>query len=517
MECNFALPDFQGRIIRRLGLTAVIFVCCFYLTLAAGINLGDEAWFLQVVRRVAEGDRLYSDVFFGAGPLAIYLSVPIVRLFGPQILVTKALVAAYYTLCMILGLEILKTLGVRGWLRILFVVGLFGIIPTYAPSGYQALATVFILAAFRTSLALTERKVADPFWLTGLGGLWAGLGFATKQNVGLYLLLAVMATLLLSGAMRWGAGEPRQRWLIFAEPLIVSTGTAAAMFFPVVFQGGLPSFIDYGVINKQTYLRLSGIPYSEGIQEFFLNLRAMSAAPGLEALIRTLPSSLFLLPPALGIAWLVWYLRSDRCSRLAGIVAAIFGGAAFLTVFPRADYPHIMPIMPVLFVVGTWLLANIWPRASEPLLVFRLAVLAGLALALAWPALLLVRGDRVISTIPNFQGPFLRPEFEKQLSWQIQELRRISTDTELFLLMPQAGFYYLSAGIRNPTPFDYPLATAFGVNGEQAVITAIAEGRITHVCWQYWPWVLRPASLEEFVANHLRLLTRLGACTLYSR
>ena len=83
--------------------------------------------------------------------------------------------------------------------------------------------------------------------------------------------------------------------------------------------------------------------------------------------------------------------------------------------------------------------------------------------------------------------------------------------------MPQAGFYYLSAGIRNPTPFDYPLATAFGVNGEQAVITAIAEGRITHVCWQYWPWVLRPASLEEFVANHLRLLTRLGACTLYSR
>jgi len=304
MACNFTLPDFQGRIIRRVGLSAVIFGCCFYLTLAAGINLGDEAWFLQVTRRVAEGGRLYSDVFFGAGPLAIYLSVPIVRLFGPQILVTKALVAASYTVCMVLGLEILKTLGVQGWLRILFVVGLFGIIPTYAPSGYQALATVFILAAFRVSLALTEREVAQPFWLAGLGGLWAGLGFATKQNVGLYLLLAVMATLLLSGAMRWEPGTPRQRWLIFAQPLVVSTGTAAAMFLPVVFQGSLPSFIDYGVINKQTYLRLSGIPYSEGVQEFFSNLRGLLAEPGFQALARTIQSSLFcrLLSVLLGLS-----------------------------------------------------------------------------------------------------------------------------------------------------------------------------------------------------------------------
>ena len=41
----------------------------------SGVNTRDEAWFLQVVARVADGDVLYGDVFFGSTPLSVWLAL----------------------------------------------------------------------------------------------------------------------------------------------------------------------------------------------------------------------------------------------------------------------------------------------------------------------------------------------------------------------------------------------------------------------------------------------------------
>ena len=50
-----------------------------------------------------------------------------------------------------------------------------------------------------------------------------------------------------------------------------------------------------------------------------------------------------------------------------------------------------------------------------------------------------------------------------------------------FLLVPDAGLYYLITGMRNPTPYDYPYVTAFGRNGEAQTAAAIRRGEITKV------------------------------------
>ena len=55
-------------------------------------------------------------------------------------------------------------------------------------------------------------------------------------------------------------------------------------------------------------------------------------------------------------------------------------------------------------------------------------------------------------------------------------------DEPQFLAMREAGFYYLLSDVRNPTPYDFPLATAFGRTGQEELVARIRRGEIAAVC-----------------------------------
>ena len=61
-------------------------------------------------------------------------------------------------------------------------------------------------------------------------------------------------------------------------------------------------------------------------------------------------------------------------------------------------------------------------------------------------------------------------------------LARAGADGPLFLATPEAGFYYLLADVPNPTPFDYPLATAFGRTGQEELAARIRRGDLDAAC-----------------------------------
>lgn len=75
------------------------------------------------------------------------------------------------------------------------------------------------------------------------------------------------------------------------------------------------------------------------------------------------------------------------------------------------------------------------------------------------------------------------------------------------------------AGLKNPTPFDYPLATAFGRKGESEVVAAISRRQICTVCLDsrgLSPLTpLRPVILVRYVQEHMELSRDLGFCTLH--
>ena len=59
--------------------------------MGGGIRIGDSNWFLYLVDRVAHGDSLYLDRFYGVTPLAVWAGLPGVLLIGAQAAVVKGL------------------------------------------------------------------------------------------------------------------------------------------------------------------------------------------------------------------------------------------------------------------------------------------------------------------------------------------------------------------------------------------------------------------------------------------
>ncbi len=78
--------------------------------------------------------------------------------------------------------------------------------------------------------------------------------------------------------------------------------------------------------------------------------------------------------------------------------------------------------------------------------------------------------------------------------------------------------WYVLSGVHNPTPFDYPLVTAFGLEGQATVRQAIIEGEITVVCMEPpTGYYLTARELEDYVLQAMRPGEDVGACQLYHR
>ena len=58
----------------------------------------DEAWYLQVIRRVVSGETLYRDVCYETTPFSVYLTSLLALPLGPEILTIKATLALCFAL-----------------------------------------------------------------------------------------------------------------------------------------------------------------------------------------------------------------------------------------------------------------------------------------------------------------------------------------------------------------------------------------------------------------------------------
>jgi hypothetical protein len=103
------------------------------------------------------------------------------------------------------------------------------------------------------------------------------------------------------------------------------------------------------------------------------------------------------------------------------------------------------------------------------------------------------------------------------------ERLRSLTGGSVFIIRGDASYYYLAGGLRNPTPFDFPVLSDFGSSGEEGVIDSIEAHRIHFVCVPasdgHPPLSgpdFRPLALEHAVRRDMYRVARLSLCDLYS-
>ncbi|MBI1762630.1 MAG: glycosyltransferase family 39 protein [Acidobacteria bacterium] len=506
-----------------VGLLLFIGVGLWFSITADGVG-NDEAWSLQVVWRMQTGETLYRDIFCGVLPLAFYLTLALTKLLGAEILVIKLSVVLCQALAVWTAARVMQQLTGTSRYQGFLTGALLLYATPRATALYQPLATLFLLLCYHAVLAHqqaeSETRQARRWLLAA--GVWAGCCVATKQNVGGYALAALWLALACKHWRGADAVPAARAWGAFGrEALSVTLAaglTVGLILLPVWWRGGLPELFDYAVANKQTYLKLGGISYFAGLRE----LGQMLVAPlSCCALLRVYVDLIYLLPPlTLGGLALLWRRRLAVAERQALAVVSCFLGAALLTLYPRADHLHLDYIAPVLLigVLAGWQQLCVQWRTPWAAYVERAAVLSlvfGLALFLASSLRNLRSAQTAWVNLPHYRYKLLRADELLLKQTQAERLRARAASEPVLLLSGAAGFYYLVTGLPNPTPFDYPLATALGRHGETDIIAALAQKRIRAVCLERRGDQLAPARLEHYVIENLQREEDLGECTLY--
>jgi hypothetical protein len=477
---------------RDLPIAGVVFVVAMARSLADGIGLADESWFLQVLARIGAGDVLYKDVALGVTPLSVYVTSWITSFTGIEIVAVKVATNACFAATAFVTARIAATAGLsRGSAWTIAAAMLVWGRPHGNPP-YTAMA----LAAFATAAWMVLRNASASAdrasrrrWLAA--GVACGLSLCAKQNVGLLALVAVVASIVLtSGRGVAATGGVRGPLSHMAAGVALAV---AVVIWPVTMSGGWTAFRDYAFAAKDIYVQSASVSYLASLRDGFHNpLHALTV----------------ILPIAAAIAVALTWRRVDR-------LIALFAVAATLTALPRWDRFHMAYAVPFHALAIASALAARRQRRSVAPWHAGLAVTIAVALVLVPAARVLANGYRP-STLDHFRGPLMLPARQAELAATASRLREAAGGRPVFILDTEAGFWYLTAGLANPTPFDIPAATSIGTAGVPWLLSRLADGRIDQVCLdESPPGPLALESVASFVRSRFTGGPDVGPCRLY--
>jgi len=250
--------------------------------------------------------------------------------------------------------------------------------------------------------------------------------------------------------------------------------------------------------------------------------RSMVFSPSIDALRWLVWQSSLVLPPIALLIWAFGMFRSKPEQRLDGFLLGIFGLMAFIDIFPRVTAHHASCFLPLMLLSTAWgwqasglSQAGIRSHRFERTIFVALGFIALITLLI--PAFSRMQPGYQISRLPHFKAVIVQSTLNDLLP-DAKNLHREIQGEPLFFFTPNASFLYLISNIPNPTPYDYPLVTAFGLRGEEITISAIESGQIAHICYgQLSPnYPLRPRRLAEYVETRMQRISHLGICDLYS-
>lgn len=186
---------------------------------------GDPGFGWSLAYRLAEGDVLYRDVYLAYGPLSPYLLAGLGRLFefSAGYVVFSSWIAAVVAGVLLLrcGRPFLSTLERIAAAGLILALSLWApgpgrLVFPYYPGVVHALALSLGAILVVRSARLSVRAQC------GFAGLLSGLAFLAKQEIGLAVLIALLASLVLRPNELFSRGAPTIA--AFATVVVVALG-----------------------------------------------------------------------------------------------------------------------------------------------------------------------------------------------------------------------------------------------------------------------------------------------------
>ena len=352
-----------------------------------GFNLLDEGFVLHVAERVLQGQVPYRDFFTQLTPGAFLALAGVFAVTGPSVIAGRWVTVALGLLITLLLYRCARRLASRPTAALaalafpVWGIGQGWFYPNY--SWFALAASVGALdcllcavsagtyqgphvrqqatgrpdhagrrsndgaAGFANSHLGTRRSALVP-WAAAAGVL-CGLAAFCKQNMGLYVLVALLGALLLAGPTGW-----RRRLLGAAVMAFAALPVPLALVAWLAANGALAAFYrDAVVIPLTVFPREMAAPYPP----FWPPWPLPGDPPGQGAWAFRLVCLLPPLPYGLALANLLLTSTIHRRSLAPGRRAACaawlaFGLAIWATAFPRADFDHVQVALGPAFVIG---------------------------------------------------------------------------------------------------------------------------------------------------------------------
>ena len=209
----------------------------------------DEVWFLLVATRLVRGRRLYSEVFYGAGPLPVWGAALLVRLCDAGLKTLRTCTATVLAGTTVLLLVLVAPAG--GPAVVCTAVAVAGLVLARPPDNAYGVS-----ARAGVVLSVAALAASDPD-LVGAGAVGGDqtLALALVSGVGLVLALFSKHTLGAAAALTVLPG-----WLVVSGSgsAGVATGTtvvgSAAVLCVLARRGELRGFVRRTLTDKGAYL-----------------------------------------------------------------------------------------------------------------------------------------------------------------------------------------------------------------------------------------------------------------------
>lgn len=412
----------------------------------------DEVWFLLVATRLARGRRLYSEVFYGAGPLPVWGATLLVRLRDAGLKTLRTCTAAVLAGTTVLLLVLVAPAG--GPAVVCTAVAVAGLVLARPPDNAYGVSARAGVAVSVAALAASDPDFVGARAVVGE----QTLALALVSGVGLVLALFSKHTLGAAAALTVLPG-----WLVVSGPSSagVATGTtvvgSVAVLTLLSRRGELRGFVRRTLTDKGAYLSTGRLTFTGEAHRlarsrpelWWIDLTAYAVT--VVAAVGTVVAAVSRTPGAIEALCLAAvsvagnYPRASPSHVRAGAALALAALVVVLAPAPTA----LAVVLAALATVGGLGLVASWRRPGRAPEV-EVDVLDGLPLLSPMPARSLTDGERV----------------------------RDTAGRRVLVLRSDAAQWYLALDLRNPTPYDYPLASTFGRAGQEDVAARLRRSDI---------------------------------------
>jgi len=560
-----------SRLHRALSLLLAIVagLICYGLFFNRGLGLSVIGYSISPAERVLQGEVPYRDFLFNYTPGILWINALLMKAFGPTLVATRIGLFAFKLIALIVLFLAGERLTNR-WVA-LVPVGL-----TLSWLGYGQVFNVYpdqylIPFALVGLICLLDYDQTGRYSSLVWCGLATGAVFLFKYNVGILLLGAGILSVLLRELML----TRRIQASLKAASIFIGSFAAVALVLIIylMMTGSLGAMVSHFLHHAAEYSESRSVSLPPpntlmpaamilipvlalGFLVLFISRRGIALyllallVAGFPMLLRAqrgdVDNDAYLalvayLPPLLFFSTailVIWQLMRNRAeldswwnSNGSLVITGLFALAVYLEVFPRADYYHLVRVLPPVFLFLVAMLYRTLPKLFQRLDKSKLASERAAWLLFSIPIAFLIAIGVNNTWAPEFDSGMhfrdnrelkiergqriLVEEKQAELTEGLVQLIQAnsSPDDYIFSFAQRGSALYFLANRRNPTRFLWWRSVGISDDEREAVMAMISNRRAKLIIVQD---VSANKDIQDFISNNYEQIGTVSDIAVYA-